>query len=53
MKIVKLSKVGSCCPVVNITDSRAGRKEKDNTYVLTMAQLQILKEILKREPSIS
>ena len=50
MKIVKLCKEGSCCPVVKITDSHVEIGEKDNTCVLTMTEWEILKEkILSKE----
>jgi hypothetical protein len=50
MKIVKLCKEGSCCPVVKITDSQVEIGENDNTCVLTMTEWEILKEkILSKE----
>lgn len=44
MKVVKLCKAGSCCPMVKITDTRVEIGEKDNTCVLTREQWEILKE---------
>ncbi|MBI4284981.1 MAG: hypothetical protein HY670_03650 [Chloroflexi bacterium] len=50
MKIVKLCREGSCCPVVKVTDTQVEIGEKDNTCVLTTEQWEILKEkILKNE----
>ena len=50
MKIVRLCREGSCCPVVKITGARVEIGEKDNTCVLTKEQWESLKEkILKKE----
>ena len=50
MKIVRLCREGSACPVVKITDAQVEIGEKDNTCVLTKAQWETLKEkILKKE----
>jgi len=50
MRIVRLCREGSCCPVVKITDARVQIGEKDNTCILTKAQWETLKEkILKKE----
>ncbi|MFC2063124.1 hypothetical protein ACFLS8_04210 [Chloroflexota bacterium] len=50
MKIVKLCKPDSCCPVVKITDTQVEIGEDKNTCVLTMTQWEDLKEkILNKE----
>ena len=50
MKIVRLCREGSCCPVVKITKARVEIGEKDNTCILTKEQWEALKEkILKKE----
>ena len=50
MKVVKLCKEGSCCPMVKVTDTQVEIGEKDNTCILTKAQWEILKEkILNKE----
>ena len=50
MKIVKLCREGSCCPVVKITDEHVEIGEKDNLCILTKSEWEILKEkILKNE----
>lgn len=50
MKIVKLCREGSCCPVVKITGTSVEIGEKDNVCVLTREQWEILKEkVLSKE----
>ncbi|MBL7124914.1 MAG: hypothetical protein ISS51_02320 [Dehalococcoidales bacterium] len=50
MKIIRLCREGSCCPVVKVTDARVEIGEKDKTCVLTKEQWEILKEkILNKE----
>jgi len=50
MKIVKLCREGSCCPVVKVTDTHVEIGEAENTCILTMTQWEILKEkITKKE----
>ena len=50
MKIVRLCREGSCCPVVKIADTRVEIGEKDNTCILTREQWETLKDkILKKE----
>ncbi len=50
MKIVKLCKEGSCCPVVKIAETHVEIGEKGNTCVLTIEQWGILREkILNKE----
>jgi hypothetical protein len=50
MKIVKLCKEGSCCPIVKVTDTQVEIGEKGNICVLTKAQWEVLKEkILNKE----
>lgn len=50
MKIVKLCREGSCCPMVKISQDKVEIGEKDNTCVLTTEQWEILKEkILGKE----
>ena len=50
MKIVKLCRESSCCPVVKIADEHVEIGEKDNTCILTREQWEILKEkIVKKE----
>lgn len=50
MKIVKLCREGSCCPMVKITDEHVEIGEKDNICVLTTTEWEILKEkILSKE----
>lgn len=44
MKVVKLCKVGSCCPEVKIADNHVEIGEKDNVCILTTEQWEILKE---------
>lgn len=43
MKIIKLCKEGSCCPVVRLSDSKVEIGEKGNTCVLTLEQWETLK----------
>lgn len=50
MKIVKLCKEGSCCPVVKVTDTQVEIGERGNVCILTKAQWETLKEkILSKE----
>lgn len=50
MKIVKLCKEGSCCPVVKVTDTQVEIGERSNVCILTKAQWETLKEkILNKE----
>lgn len=50
MKIVKLCKPGSCCPVVKISDTQVEIGEDANTCILNMEQWESLKEkILAKE----
>ncbi len=50
MKIVKLCREGSCCPVVKITDEHAEIGEKDNICVLTKDEWETLKQkIINKE----
>ena len=50
MKVVKLCKEGSCCPVVKITEKYVEIGEEGNTCVLTKTQWGTLKEkILNKE----
>ena len=50
MKIVRLCREGSCCPVVKITDTQVEIGEKDNTCILTHEQWETLRDkILNKE----
>lgn len=50
MKIVKLCREDSCCPVVKIADDRVEIGEKDNVCVLTASEWEVLKDkILSKE----
>ncbi len=50
MKIVKLCREGSCCPVVKIMDNHVEIGEDKNICVLTLEQWDILKEkVLDKE----
>lgn len=50
MKIVKLCREGSCCPMVKIGDDRIEIGENENTCVLTREEWEILRDkILKNE----
>ena len=50
MKVVKLCREGSCCPMVRVSDAKVEIGEKENTCVLTLEQWEILKEkILNKE----
>lgn len=44
MKIVKLCREGSCCPVVKVTDEYVEIGEKDNVCILKKTEWQTLKE---------
>jgi len=43
MKVIKLCREGSCCPVVKISDEHVEIGEKDNVCRLTKSQWEILK----------
>jgi len=50
MKVVRLCKEGSCCPVVKVMKTRVEVGEKGNTCILTKPQWETLREkILKKE----
>ena len=50
MKIIRLCREGSCCPVVKITDKQVEIGERDNICILTKEQWETLKDkILKKE----
>ena len=49
MKIVKLCREGSCCPVVKLTDTQVEIGEKDNTCILTREQWEILRDKIQSE----
>jgi hypothetical protein len=50
MRIVKLCREGSCCPVVKIMDNQVEIGEDENTCVLTTEQWDILKQkVLDKE----
>jgi hypothetical protein len=50
MKIVRLCREGSCCPVVRVKKAGVEIGEKGNICTLTNAQWETLKEkILKKE----
>jgi len=44
MKVVNLCKVGSCCPVVKVMDTRVEIGEDGNMCVLTTEQWETLKQ---------
>ena len=50
VKIVKLCREGSCCPMVKIADDSVEIGEKDNVCVLTVGEWETLKDkILSKE----
>jgi len=50
MKIVRLCREGSCCPVVKVTKARVKIGEKGNTCILTKPEWETLKgKILNKE----
>ncbi len=50
MKVVKLCREGSCCPVVSVFEDRVEIGEDKNTCVLTKEQFEVLKEkVLAKE----
>jgi len=49
MKIVKLCREGSCCPMVKITDQHVEIGEKDNVCILTKDQWEILKQKIDKK----
>ncbi len=44
MKIVKLCREGSCCPMVKISEDRVEIGESGNICVLTRSEWEILKD---------
>jgi hypothetical protein len=44
MKVIKLCREGSCCPMVKVSDKKVEIGENENTCVLTLEQWEILKE---------
>lgn len=49
MKIVRLCREGSCCPVVKVSNEQVEIGEGDNTCILTREQWEALKEKILSE----